>query len=129
MAGIGDRDLAGLCLRAAQGDRDGARRPIGHRQAFAARRILRESQRNQLTQQGRDGGKASQHGRTRLRMAPALYRAIKRSSWRHPSLPAKNSFWKISMSERAPSSRRLEPLRHIDAGVLNVAYYEAGPAD
>ncbi len=32
-------------------------------------------------------------------------------------------------AERAPSSRRLEPLRHIDAGVLNVAYYEAGPAD
>src|SRR3984885_12850033 len=30
---------------------------------------------------------------------------------------------------RAPSSRRLEPLRHVDAGVLNIAYYEAGPAD
>jgi pimeloyl-ACP methyl ester carboxylesterase len=30
---------------------------------------------------------------------------------------------------RAPSSRRLEPLRHVDAGVLNVAYYEEGPAD
>jgi pimeloyl-ACP methyl ester carboxylesterase len=30
---------------------------------------------------------------------------------------------------RAPSSRRLEPLRHVDAGVLNVAYYELGPAD
>jgi pimeloyl-ACP methyl ester carboxylesterase len=29
---------------------------------------------------------------------------------------------------RALSSQRLEPLRHIDAGVLNVAYYEAGPA-
>jgi pimeloyl-ACP methyl ester carboxylesterase len=24
---------------------------------------------------------------------------------------------------------RLEPLRHVDAGVLNTAYYEAGPAD
>jgi len=33
------------------------------------------------------------------------------------------------MSERAPSSRRLEPLRHVDAGVLNVAYYEAGSAN
>jgi pimeloyl-ACP methyl ester carboxylesterase len=33
------------------------------------------------------------------------------------------------MSERAPSSRRLEPLRHIDAGALNIAYYEAGPAN
>jgi pimeloyl-ACP methyl ester carboxylesterase len=32
-------------------------------------------------------------------------------------------------SPRAPSQRRLEPLRHVDAGVLDVAYYEAGPAD
>jgi pimeloyl-ACP methyl ester carboxylesterase len=30
---------------------------------------------------------------------------------------------------RAPSSKRLEPLRTIDAGVLNIAYYEAGPVD
>src|SRR6195952_3714418 len=30
---------------------------------------------------------------------------------------------------RAPSSRRLEPLRQIDAGVLKIAYYEEGPAD
>ena len=30
---------------------------------------------------------------------------------------------------RAPSSRRLQPLRHVDAGVLNIAYYEEGPAD
>ena len=30
---------------------------------------------------------------------------------------------------RAPSSKRLEPLRNVDAGVLNIAYYEAGPAD
>jgi pimeloyl-ACP methyl ester carboxylesterase len=30
---------------------------------------------------------------------------------------------------RAPSSKRLEPLRHVDAGVLNIAYYEAGPAE
>jgi len=29
----------------------------------------------------------------------------------------------------APSSRRLEPLRQVDAGVLSIAYYEAGPAD
>jgi len=28
----------------------------------------------------------------------------------------------------APSSRRLEPLRHVDAGVLTVGYYEEGPA-
>jgi pimeloyl-ACP methyl ester carboxylesterase len=30
---------------------------------------------------------------------------------------------------RAPSSRRLEPLRNVDAGVLNIAYYEAGPPE
>jgi pimeloyl-ACP methyl ester carboxylesterase len=30
---------------------------------------------------------------------------------------------------RAPSSHRLGPLHHVDAGVLNVAYYEEGPAD
>jgi pimeloyl-ACP methyl ester carboxylesterase len=30
---------------------------------------------------------------------------------------------------RAPSSKRLEPLRNINAGVLNIAYYEAGPVD
>jgi pimeloyl-ACP methyl ester carboxylesterase len=33
------------------------------------------------------------------------------------------------MPEPASSSHRLEPLRHVDAGVLNVAYYETGPAD
>jgi len=30
---------------------------------------------------------------------------------------------------RAPSSRRMEPLKHVDASVLNIAYYEEGPAD
>ena len=30
---------------------------------------------------------------------------------------------------RASASRRLEPVRHVDAGVLNIAYYEEGPAD
>jgi pimeloyl-ACP methyl ester carboxylesterase len=30
---------------------------------------------------------------------------------------------------RAASSQRLEPLRHVDAGALDIAYYEAGPAD
>jgi pimeloyl-ACP methyl ester carboxylesterase len=30
---------------------------------------------------------------------------------------------------RASSSYRLEPLRHVDAGVLNIAYYEEGPTD
>ncbi|MGY4290650.1 hypothetical protein ACVWXO_009916 [Bradyrhizobium sp. LM2.7] len=32
-------------------------------------------------------------------------------------------------ASRASSSKRLEPLRNIDAGPLNIAYYEAGPAD
>ena len=30
---------------------------------------------------------------------------------------------------RVPSSKRLEPLQHIDAGVLNIAYYEDGPKE
>jgi pimeloyl-ACP methyl ester carboxylesterase len=30
---------------------------------------------------------------------------------------------------RASSSHLLQPLRHVDAGVLHVGYYEAGPAD
>jgi pimeloyl-ACP methyl ester carboxylesterase len=30
---------------------------------------------------------------------------------------------------RASSTQRLEPLRHVDAGPLNIAYYEAGPAN
>ena len=33
------------------------------------------------------------------------------------------------MTVRASSSHGMEPLRHIDAGALNVAYYAAGPAD
>jgi len=32
------------------------------------------------------------------------------------------------MAGRASSSQRLEPLRSVDAGVLTIAYYEAGPA-
>ncbi len=35
----------------------------------------------------------------------------------------------VRSAARLPSSKRLEPLRHIDAGVLNVAYYEDGPKD
>ena len=34
-----------------------------------------------------------------------------------------------SSAPRACSARRLEPLRHVDAGRLDIAYYEAGPAD
>ena len=33
------------------------------------------------------------------------------------------------MMSRAASSQRLEPLRHVEAGVLKIAYFEAGPAD
>src|SRR5882762_5483910 len=39
------------------------------------------------------------------------------------------AFAQGSSPPRAPSSARLEPLRYVDAGVLNIAYYEAGPAD
>jgi pimeloyl-ACP methyl ester carboxylesterase len=34
-----------------------------------------------------------------------------------------------SISARMPSSKRLEPLRYVDAGALNIAYYEDGPSD
>src|ERR1051326_6851767 len=36
--------------------------------------------------------------------------------------------WELNMP-RAPSSKRLEPIRHVDAGVLKIAYHETGPAD
>jgi pimeloyl-ACP methyl ester carboxylesterase len=35
----------------------------------------------------------------------------------------------IAAMKPESSLQRLEPLRHIDAGVLDVAYYQAGPAD
>ena len=35
----------------------------------------------------------------------------------------------VAPTPRASSTKRLEPLRHVDAGVLDIAYYEAGPAD
>ncbi len=35
----------------------------------------------------------------------------------------------FTATSRAPSSFRLEPLRHVDAGVLDIAYYEEGPVD
>jgi len=34
----------------------------------------------------------------------------------------------FSGTARAPSTQWLEPLHHVDAGVLNIAYYEAGPS-
>ncbi|MGB8402135.1 alpha/beta fold hydrolase [Bradyrhizobium sp.] len=39
------------------------------------------------------------------------------------------AFAEAKGAARAPSSRRLQPLRQIDAGVLSIAYYEAGPAE
>jgi pimeloyl-ACP methyl ester carboxylesterase len=35
----------------------------------------------------------------------------------------------VSHPARASSAQRLEPLRQVEAGVLDIAYYEAGPAD
>jgi pimeloyl-ACP methyl ester carboxylesterase len=44
-----------------------------------------------------------------------------------PSSPAQPP--SLAKAPRASPLQRLEPLRHVDAGVLDVAYYEAGPAD
>ena len=47
-------------------------------------------------------------------------------------LASLNAFAQTTASpkpQRAASSRRLEPLKRIDAGVLSVEYFEAGPAD
>src|ERR1700753_4317367 len=45
--------------------------------------------------------------------------------------PSRNTFAAsaamTSTFARAPSAQRLEPLRHVDAGVLNIAYHETGP--
>jgi pimeloyl-ACP methyl ester carboxylesterase len=46
-----------------------------------------------------------------------------------PTSPAFAQAGPPAAPARAPSSRRLEPLRHVDAGVLNIAYYEEGPVD
>jgi pimeloyl-ACP methyl ester carboxylesterase len=35
----------------------------------------------------------------------------------------------VASASRAPSSKRLEPLRQVDAGALRIAYHEAGPAE
>jgi pimeloyl-ACP methyl ester carboxylesterase len=43
--------------------------------------------------------------------------------------PASAQAGHTTVPARAPSSRRLEPLRRVDAGVLNIAYYEEGPAE
>ena len=42
---------------------------------------------------------------------------------------ASDNVAQIAALPRATSSRRLEPLRSVDAGVLHISYYEAGPAD
>ena len=44
--------------------------------------------------------------------------------------PVRSALWQVgSSTPRASSALRLEPLRQIEAGVLDIAYYEAGPAD
>src|SRR5512144_622998 len=45
---------------------------------------------------------------------------------------ASRAFAQADVSVRpahAPPSRRMEPLKHADAGVLNIAYYDEGPAN
>ena len=44
-----------------------------------------------------------------------------------PSSPAQPP--SLAKAPRASALQRLEPLRHVDAGVLDVAYYDAGAAD
>ena len=34
----------------------------------------------------------------------------------------------FAQGKRTPSLPRMEPLKRVDAGVLNIAYYETGPA-
>jgi pimeloyl-ACP methyl ester carboxylesterase len=67
---------------------------------------------------------------TRIRMPDRLHRGplmpYHRTQTRRLTLP---EIAPAASVTRAPSSRRLEPLRKVDAGVLNTAYYEAGPAD
>ncbi|MBR0798631.1 alpha/beta hydrolase [Bradyrhizobium jicamae] len=45
-----------------------------------------------------------------------------------PSTSGEPAVTETASATRAPSTKRLEPLHHVDAGVLNIAYYEAGPA-
>jgi pimeloyl-ACP methyl ester carboxylesterase len=49
--------------------------------------------------------------------------------WNTPEFVSEFAVTENAPAPRAPSSKRLEPLRTVDAGVLNIAYYEAGPAD
>jgi pimeloyl-ACP methyl ester carboxylesterase len=58
--------------------------------------------------------------RRRLLLGAALS-AVTAKAFAQDATPAR--------SVRAPSSQRLEPLRHAAAGVLDIAYYEAGPAE
>jgi pimeloyl-ACP methyl ester carboxylesterase len=56
----------------------------------------------------------------------AVVHAILWKMNREPTLTEKPA---TAPAARALSSKRLEPLRQIDAGALTIAYYEAGPAD
>jgi pimeloyl-ACP methyl ester carboxylesterase len=47
----------------------------------------------------------------------------------HGMSPRGDALTEQASAARAPSSKRLEPLRQVEAGVLNISYYEAGPAD
>jgi pimeloyl-ACP methyl ester carboxylesterase len=49
-------------------------------------------------------------------------------SWSIEEFTLSNMAAQFSGAARAPSTERLTPLHHVDAGVLNIAYYEAGPA-
>jgi pimeloyl-ACP methyl ester carboxylesterase len=49
-------------------------------------------------------------------------------SWPIREFTLSNLEAQFSGTARAPSTQRLEPLHHVDAGVLTIAYYEAGPS-
>jgi hypothetical protein len=43
--------------------------------------------------------------------------------------PALSESGRLAVAVLAPSSSRLEPLRQLNAGVLNIAFHEDGPAE
>src|SRR5450755_4604669 len=63
-----------------------------------------------------------------LRIGTIMARSINRGHEFAHSLPGVAAM-SFRAGSRASSTQRLEPLRHVDAGVLNIAYYEAGPAN
>ena len=111
-----------------QADGRRARRRIGHRQALAALTVLRDGRRDQRSEQGENSDNSAQHDRP-LKQSHRTVSPIGDRNYHQTIKSVSKPLGVSSMSSRAPSSQRLEPLRRVDAGVLNIAYYEAGPVD